>query len=172
MRLLTSRWSNPMKHLIPYLHDDRKSADDLRQVRWPAGVTCPRCGRDAVEPRERCDNGLQPGGARWRTVWTSPAAGGTAPASTLPATAGVRRPRRDWRRLDQRLRAVASVTCLGERDRWRGRSSRRVFSHASCSAGPVAVVDGQGQCLPVPRSSDRPAFRRDHWAMGRPSIRY
>jgi len=57
-----------MQHLIPYLHDDRKSADDLRQVRWPAGVTCPRYGRDAVEPRERCDNGLQPGGARWRTV--------------------------------------------------------------------------------------------------------
>ena len=48
-----------MKHLIPYLQDDQKAADDLRQVRWPAGVTCPRCGNDAVEPRERCDNGLQ-----------------------------------------------------------------------------------------------------------------
>ena len=48
-----------MKHLIPYLQDDRKAADYLRQLRWPAGVTCPRCGSDAVEPRERCDNGLQ-----------------------------------------------------------------------------------------------------------------
>src|SRR4029453_6151751 len=60
MRLLISSWSNPMKHLIPYLQDDRKAADYLRQVRWPAGVTCPRCGSDAVEPRERCDKGLQP----------------------------------------------------------------------------------------------------------------
>src|SRR5262249_15855635 len=59
MRLLTSPWSNPMKHLIPYLQDDQKAADYLRQVRWPTGVTCPRCGSDAVEPRERCDNGLQ-----------------------------------------------------------------------------------------------------------------
>ena len=48
-----------MKHLIPYLQDDQKAADYLRQVRWPAGVTCPRCGSDAVAPRERCDNGLQ-----------------------------------------------------------------------------------------------------------------
>jgi transposase-like protein len=48
-----------MKHLIPYLQDDPKAADYLRQVRWPNGVTCPRCGSDAVEPRERCDNGLQ-----------------------------------------------------------------------------------------------------------------
>ena len=48
-----------MKHLIPYLQDDRKAADYLRQVRWPAGVTCPRCGSAAVAPRERCDNGLQ-----------------------------------------------------------------------------------------------------------------
>src|SRR2546423_7480490 len=60
MWLLKSRcWSNPMKHLIPYLQDDQKAADDLRQVRWPDGVTCPGCGRDAVEWRERCDNGLQ-----------------------------------------------------------------------------------------------------------------
>ena len=48
-----------MKHLIPYLQDDQKAADYLRQVRWPDGVTCPRCGSDAVEPRERCDNGLR-----------------------------------------------------------------------------------------------------------------
>jgi len=59
MRLLTSSWSNPMKHLIPYLQDDQKAADYLRQGRWPDGVTCPRCGSDAVTPRERCDNGLQ-----------------------------------------------------------------------------------------------------------------
>src|SRR5919109_294100 len=59
MWLLTSRWSNPMKHLIPYLQDDQKAADYLRQLRWPDGVMCPRCGSDAVEPRERCDNGLQ-----------------------------------------------------------------------------------------------------------------
>src|SRR5437879_8622931 len=59
MWLLTSRWSNPMKHLILYLQDDQKAADYLRQLRWPDGVTCPRCGSDAVEPRERCDNGLQ-----------------------------------------------------------------------------------------------------------------
>jgi transposase-like zinc ribbon protein len=59
MWLLKSRWSNPMKHLIPYLTDDQKAADYLRQLRWPDGVTCPRCGRDAVESRERCDNGLR-----------------------------------------------------------------------------------------------------------------
>jgi len=46
-------------HLIPYLQDDQKAADYLRQLRWPTGVTCPRCGSEAVEPRERCDNGLQ-----------------------------------------------------------------------------------------------------------------
>jgi hypothetical protein len=59
MWLLKSRWSNPMKHLIPYLQDDQKAADYLRQLRWPEGITCPRCGSDAVEPRERCNNGLQ-----------------------------------------------------------------------------------------------------------------
>ena len=48
-----------MKHLIRYLQDGRKAADYLRQLRWPDGVKCPRCGSDAVEPRERCDNGLQ-----------------------------------------------------------------------------------------------------------------
>ncbi len=48
-----------MKYLIPYLQDDRKAADDLRQVRWPDGVRCPRCGSAAVESREQCDNGLQ-----------------------------------------------------------------------------------------------------------------
>lgn len=48
-----------MKHLLPYLQDDQTAADDVRQVRWPDGITCPRCGTDAVEPRERCDNGLQ-----------------------------------------------------------------------------------------------------------------
>jgi transposase-like protein len=59
MWLLTSRWSNLMKHLIPYLQDDQKAADYLRQLRWPDGVTCPRCGSNAIESRERCDNGLQ-----------------------------------------------------------------------------------------------------------------
>src|SRR5437660_874461 len=48
-----------MKYLIPSLQDDQKAADDLRQLRWPNGVTCPRCGGDAVESRDRCDNGLQ-----------------------------------------------------------------------------------------------------------------
>jgi hypothetical protein len=59
MGLLTFHWSNPMKHLIPYLQEDQKAADYLRQLRWPDGVQCPRCGSDAVEPRERCANGLQ-----------------------------------------------------------------------------------------------------------------
>src|SRR5215471_9548006 len=59
MWLLKLHWSSPMKHLIPYLQDGRKAADYLRQLRWPDGVKCPRCGNDAVEPRERCDNGLQ-----------------------------------------------------------------------------------------------------------------
>jgi hypothetical protein len=45
--------------LIPYLQDNQKAADYLRQVCWPDGVKCPCCGSDAVEPRERCDNGLQ-----------------------------------------------------------------------------------------------------------------
>jgi ISXO2-like transposase domain/Transposase zinc-ribbon domain len=48
-----------MKPLIPYLKDDQKAADYLRQWRWPHGITCPRCGSDAVESRARCDNGLQ-----------------------------------------------------------------------------------------------------------------
>jgi hypothetical protein len=48
-----------MKHLIPYLADDQKAADYLRQLRWPDGVTCPRCGSDAVESRDRCANGLR-----------------------------------------------------------------------------------------------------------------
>src|SRR3954471_7961577 len=59
MWLLKFHWSNPMKHLIPYLQDDQKAADYLRQLRWPNGVQCPRCGSDAVELRERCDNGLR-----------------------------------------------------------------------------------------------------------------
>jgi hypothetical protein len=59
MWLLKFHWSNPMKHLIPYLQDDQKAADYLRQLRWPDGITCPHCGSDAVEPRERCNNGLQ-----------------------------------------------------------------------------------------------------------------
>src|SRR5215475_5044573 len=68
--LLKLHWSSPMKHLIPYLQDGRKAADYLRQLRWPDGVKCPRCGSDAVEPRERCDNGLQrfncvPCAVRW-----------------------------------------------------------------------------------------------------------
>lgn len=29
-----------MKHLLPYLKDDQKAADYLRQLRWPDGVTC------------------------------------------------------------------------------------------------------------------------------------
>ena len=48
-----------MKHLIPYLQDDQKAADDLRQLRWPDGFMCPRCGSDTIKLRERCDNGLQ-----------------------------------------------------------------------------------------------------------------
>lgn len=48
-----------MRHLIPYLQDDRKAADYLRHLRWPDGVKCPRCDSQSVEPRERCDNGLQ-----------------------------------------------------------------------------------------------------------------
>src|SRR4029450_3270769 len=59
MWLLKSRWSNPMKHLIPYLQDDQKAADYLRQLRWSNGVMCPRCGSTVVESRERGDNGLQ-----------------------------------------------------------------------------------------------------------------
>src|SRR5215813_2567605 len=59
MWLLKSPWSNPMKHLIPYLQDNQKAADYLRQLRWPDGVKCPRCGSAAAEPRERCDNGPQ-----------------------------------------------------------------------------------------------------------------
>ena len=48
-----------MQHLISSLHDDQNAADDVRHVRWPDGVTCPRCGRNAIESRARCDNGLQ-----------------------------------------------------------------------------------------------------------------
>lgn len=48
-----------MKHLIPYLQDDNKAADYLRQLRWPDGVVCPHCGSKDIEVRERCGNGLQ-----------------------------------------------------------------------------------------------------------------
>ena len=48
-----------MKHLIPYLQDDCKATDYLRQLRWPDGVVCPQCGSSNVEQRERCANGLQ-----------------------------------------------------------------------------------------------------------------
>ncbi len=48
-----------MRHLIPHLQDDSKAADYLRQLRWPDGVRCPRCGGCSIEPRERCRNGLQ-----------------------------------------------------------------------------------------------------------------
>ncbi len=40
MWLLNSPGSNPMKHLLPYLQDDQKAADYLRQLRWPDGVMC------------------------------------------------------------------------------------------------------------------------------------
>jgi hypothetical protein len=50
-----------MKHLIPSLQDDQKAADSVRPWRWPAGMKCPRGGSDAVEPRARCDHGLQRG---------------------------------------------------------------------------------------------------------------
>ena len=70
-----------MQPLIPSLQDAQQAADALRQGRWPAGVACPRCGSDAVEPRDRCDNGLRrfpcgPCAARWGpqlalcTAWT------------------------------------------------------------------------------------------------------
>ena len=36
----------------------------------------------------------------------------------------------------------------------------------------VEAMGGAVQRLPVPRSSAYPACRRDHWAMGRPSVRY
>jgi transposase-like protein len=48
-----------MKHLIPYRQEDQKAADYVRQLRWPNGITCPCCGSAVVEPRARCDNGLQ-----------------------------------------------------------------------------------------------------------------
>jgi hypothetical protein len=37
----------------------RKLPITCEKYSWPDGVTRPRCGSDAVEPRERCDNGLQ-----------------------------------------------------------------------------------------------------------------
>jgi len=35
----------------------------------------------------------------------------------------------------------------------------------------IEVLVGAVQRLPVPRLSEYPAFRRDHWAVGRPSVR-
>ena len=55
------------------------------------------------------------------------------------------------------------------RGRARVRSKRRLRGDdGPCS---VAVMDGPVQRLPVPSSSEYPAFRRDHWAVGRPSVR-
>lgn len=48
-----------MRHLIPYLQDDNKAADYLRQLRWPDGAVCPHCENSAIEKHERCGNGLQ-----------------------------------------------------------------------------------------------------------------
>jgi transposase-like protein len=48
-----------MRHLIPYLQEDSQAADYLRQLRWPDGVRCPRCGSGSIESRERCRNGLR-----------------------------------------------------------------------------------------------------------------
>jgi hypothetical protein len=48
-----------MKHLLPSLQENQNAADSLRPLRWPDGLTCPRWGSEAVEPRERCDHGLQ-----------------------------------------------------------------------------------------------------------------
>ena len=56
----------------------------------------------------------------------------------------------------------------------RGRGSSEARSGNSFSAdraGKVEDVAGAVQRLPVPRSSEYPAFRRGHWAMGRPSVR-
>src|SRR5262245_19874920 len=52
-------WEPPDETPDTVLQDDRKAADYLSQLRWPAGVTCPRYGGDAVAPRARCANGLQ-----------------------------------------------------------------------------------------------------------------
>ena len=46
MWLLKSRWSNPMKHLIPYLQDDQKAADYLRRCTDPGDP--PAVSRDLV----------------------------------------------------------------------------------------------------------------------------
>ena len=48
-----------MKQLIPFLQDDEKAADYMRQLRWPDRVICPRCGSNDIEQRERCNNDLQ-----------------------------------------------------------------------------------------------------------------
>ena len=50
---------NQMKHLIPYMQDNDRAADYLRQLRWSDGVACPRCKSSNIEKRERCSKGLQ-----------------------------------------------------------------------------------------------------------------
>jgi hypothetical protein len=59
MWLLTARWSTPRKPLLPSRQDDQTAADSLRPLRWPHGAMWPRCGRAAVESRERGDKGRQ-----------------------------------------------------------------------------------------------------------------
>src|SRR5262245_40761343 len=57
MGLLTSRWSLPMKHLLPYLQDDQKAAEYLptRALArwWHVSTLWQRCGRVARTVRQR-----------------------------------------------------------------------------------------------------------------------
>lgn len=48
---------------------------------------------------------------------------------------------------------------------------KRESLHLSALWRPVPFVDRLIQRLPVPRSSEYPALTRDHWAVGRPSVR-
>ena len=86
--------------------------------------------------------------------------------------------RRLWSTWPRCIRERASFHCRGRRDYGR-RHYELVIPHLKEVSVEVlhaqrlsrqSVYD-EVQRLPVARSSEYPAFRRDHWAVGRPSVR-
>ena len=65
------------------------------------------------------------------------------------------------------MHVAKSSAHIRNRTRRSGNRDSRVLRQKKTSARLLCDV----QRPPVPRSSEYPAFRRDHWGMGRPSVR-
>ena len=183
-----------MQHLIPSLQENLQAADDLRQGRWPDGVTWPRCGSDAGESRERCDHGRQrfhwvPGAARWGqpcamcTDWTRaifearkwrPLAGllgiGVwpwklhAPAMAAAAASQERTAPRGLTLLDGGLDATS------HRDPTRPLAHQGAADACSQSAGSPGLPRAGERCDRAPRPRGRPLRGRAPAETGRPPL--